>query len=167
MGYPKLQSLFKIFKLIRRVIMKIYISTSWKNRALVRALAKDLRLCGHEVFDFTDSDNRKVYAPPPEMFPEQFDPSVHVYKEYLDRKQWRDAVNENRHAIASADLIILILPCGIDATADWAAGVGMGKRSIIAGHPNKGESSEVHLWADEILDSVDDIIPWLKSHPVS
>lgn len=142
--------------------MKIYISASWKNRTLVRSLANNLRLHDHEVFDFTDPICRKTYEAPPEMFPEQFDPSIHNYSDYINRAEWKAAVNENREAIAWADLIILLLPCGIDATADWALGVGMGKRSIIIGHPPKGERSEVHLWADAILDNTDDIIPWLK-----
>ena len=144
--------------------MKIYISTSWKNRLLVRKLAEILRSHVHEVFDFTDPSCRKTYEAPQEMFPELFDPSQHIYSQYINREEWQAAVNENREAIKWADLIILLLPCGIDATADWALGVGMGKRTIIVGHPNKGERSEVHLWADVMLDSIDDIIPWFQSY---
>lgn len=144
--------------------MKIYISASWKNRIAVRKLAETLRKYGYDVFDFTDPDNRKSPESPPEMFPEQFDPTRHSYSKYLDRKEWRDAVNENRAEIEKADLIILLLPCGIDATADWALGVGMGKKNIIVGHPSNGERSEVYLWADNILESTEDILPWLKSH---
>ena len=144
--------------------MKIYISASWKNRVKVRELSETLRNYNYDVFDFTDPQNRKTNEVPPEMFLEQFDPSQHIYSKYLERKEWRDVVNENREEIEKADLIILLLPCGIDATADWALGVGMGKHSIIVGHPPKGEGSEVHLWADEIPDSKEDIISWLKSH---
>lgn len=144
--------------------MKIYISASWKNRIEVRNLAETLRKYGHDVFDFTDPKNRKASESPPEMFPEQFDPSRHIYSKYLDRKEWRDAVNENREEIGKAELIILLLPCGIDATADWALGVGMGKKSIIVGHPNYGERSEVYIWADSILESTEDILPWLEAH---
>lgn len=143
--------------------MKIYLSASWKNRLLVRRLAETLRLDGHEVFDFTDPKGRRANEVPPELFPEKFDPSKHIYREFINRKEWRDAVNENREAIKWADLIILLLPCGIDATADWALGIGMGKRSVIVGHPARGESSEVHLWADAMLGSAEDILPWLKS----
>ncbi len=142
--------------------MKIYISASWKKRILVREVAETLRSYGHEVFDFTDPICRKNHETPPEMFPERFDPSIHKYREYLNRNEWKGAVYENREAIARSDLIILLLPCGIDATADWALGIGMGKRSIIVGHPPKGERSEVHLWADAMLDEVKDIIPWLE-----
>lgn len=144
--------------------MKIYISASWRNRLLVRNLAETLRKHKHDVFDFTDPNNRETHETPPEMFPEQFDPSQHIYSKYLDRKEWRDVVNENQEQIKKADLIILLLPCGIDATADWAFGVGMGKHTIIVGHPDKGERSEVHLWADDLLDSKEDILPWLEAH---
>jgi hypothetical protein len=144
--------------------MKIYISASWKNRLRVRKLAEALRKHNHEVFDFTDPQNRRTNEMSPEMVPEQFDPARDTYKKYLDRKEWREVVYENREEIKKADLIILLLPCGIDATADWALGVGLGKHSVIVGNPNKGERSEVHLWADEILDSIDDIIPWLEAH---
>jgi len=100
-------------------------------------------------------------------FPKEFDPALHLYSKYINRKEWRDAVNENRDEIKKADLLILLLPCGIDATADWALGVGTGKKTIIVGHPGKGERSQVHLLADYILDSIEDIIPWLKTLTLS
>lgn len=144
--------------------MKIYISASWKKRVLVRELAETLRAHDHAVFDFTDPECRESDETPPEMFPEQFDPLKHFYRQYIHRNEWLNAVNENREAIQWADLIILLLPCGHDATADWALGVGMGKRSIIVGHPAKGDYSKVHLLADAILNHVEDIIPWLEAN---
>ena len=135
--------------------MRIYISSSWKNRDKVRELADRLRVCGHSVFDFTDQENRLAQICPPERFPEQFDPEKHSYAQYLDRPEWREVVDENRIAIEEAEYIILILPCGVDATADWAYGVGLGKRSIIVGHPKPGERSPVHLWADAIVPDID------------
>ena len=143
--------------------MNIYISASWKKRKQVRELAILLRSKGHVVFDFTDPANRKMPEAPPEDFPEQFDPARHVYRIFLDREVWRDAVNENKEAIQNADLIILLLPCGIDATADWALGVGLGKRTVVVGQPLAGVSSEVHLWADAMLDSAEEILPWLEN----
>lgn len=142
--------------------MKIYLSASWKKISIVRELAQVLRANGHEVFDFSDPNCRQMVANPPEMYPEPFDPSSHIYGEYLNQDEWRAAVNENREEIARSDLIILLLPCGIDATADWALGIGMGKRSIIVGHPAKGERSEVHLWADAMLEDIKDVVPWLN-----
>ena len=142
--------------------MKIYISSSWKNRDTVRKLAIKLRELGHRVYDFTDPNCRQSPEIPPERFPEQFDPIKHNYREYLNQPEWKEAVVENKKAIELSDLIILLLPCGIDATADWALGVGLGKSSIIIGHPLAGERSPVHLWANKMIDTVDDLLIWLK-----
>ncbi len=144
--------------------MKIYISASWKQVHRVRQLAELLRLSGHRVYDFTDQKARASKPIPPEIFPEKFDPSLQSYRDYLNRPEWKNAVYENRAAIEWADLIILLLPCGIDATADWAYGVGIGKKSIIIGHPENGDRSPVHLWADAILGSDDDVLSFLEKH---
>jgi len=143
--------------------MKIYISSSWKNRSRVRSLAKDLSFMGHEVYDFTNPDCRKTPEIPPEKFPEQFDPNKHFYPEYLDRPEWRAAVEENKDALAWCDLVLLLLPCGIDATADWALAVGMGKRSIVVGQPVIGERSPVHLWADAMVGTEEEALCWIAT----
>lgn len=141
--------------------MKVYLSTSWKNKARVRALADALRSAGHEVYDFTDPACRNSPAIPPERFPEEFDPVVHDYGSYISRSEWAAAVNENRRAIEVAGCIVLMLPCGNDSHADWALGVGMGKPSVVVGHPKKGDRSPVHLWADAIFYWDYDVVNWL------
>ncbi len=138
--------------------MKIYISSSWKNRKQVRDLASKLRARGHEVYDFTDPVCRKTPEIPPEKYPEQFDPQKHNYKNYITKPEWHEAVMCNKDAITWADTIILLLPCGIDAHSDWALGVGMGKTSTIIGHPPKGERSPVHNWANFMFDSIQDAL---------
>ena len=141
--------------------MNIYISSSWKNRYHVRNIAEYLRVIGHEVYDFTDPNCRKSPEIPPERFPDQYDPEKQGYYEYLCRPEWASAISENRKAICLADLIILLLPCGIDATADWALGVGMGKKSVVVGRPLKGERSPVHLWATAMFDTMNDTYTWI------
>ena len=136
--------------------MNIYISSSWKNREIVRELAQGLRTKGENVFDFTNPQDRKCEPIPPERYLEQFDPDKHNYFEYLNKPEWGDAVRENRKKLTQSDVVILLLPCGIDATADWAFAVGKGKYTIIIGHPLKGERSPVHLWADWFVKDVDE-----------
>lgn len=133
--------------------MNIYISSSWKNREKVREIATDLTKMGHEVYDFTNPDCRKTPEIPPEKYPEEFDPAIHNYREYIQKDVWRAAVLGNKAAIENADFIVLLLPCGNDSHADWAYGVGLGKRSVVIGSPRKGERSPVHMWADAILDN--------------
>jgi len=147
---------------IMKRLLNIYISSSWKNRERVRDLADRLSQNGHNVYDFTNPKCRKTPEIPPERFPEQFDPDIHIYSQYIGRPEWKAAIDENRRAIEQADLIILLLPCGNDAHADWALGVGMGKHSIVVGHPCKGDRSPVHMWADAILDSPDDVAGYIN-----
>lgn len=140
-------------------IRKIYISSSWRNRLKVRQLALLLRNQPYlEVFDFTDPTNRKEEICPPERYPELFDPDKHIYSRYLNKPEWRACVFENRQRIDECDWVILLLPCGIDATADWAYAVGAGKRTAIVGHPKKGDRSPVHLWAEFMFEDIDAVI---------
>lgn len=136
--------------------MKIYISSSWKNRTQVREMAMRLRHAGHWIYDFTDPACRKMPEIPPEKYPEEFDPEKHVYRDYIHKEDWISAVTENREAIEAADLIVLLLPCGIDAHADWAYGVGRGIPSYVVGSPRKGERSPVHIWANYIFDDTEE-----------
>lgn len=142
---------------------EIYISSSWKNRDRVRTLAGLLRLAGFTVYDFTDPKCRDTEEIPPEKFPEQYDPDIHVYGDYLDRVEWRSAVECNRRAIERCAACILVLPCGNDAHADWALAVGFGKPSVVVGTQRHGERSPVHLWADAIVPTDDDAVLWVRA----
>lgn len=55
----------------------------------------------------------------------------------------------------------MILPCGNDAHADAYYGLGKGKLLVVVGQPRKDERSTTHLWAHKILDTFDQIIPFL------
>lgn len=141
----------------------IYISSSWKERDRVRALAHHLRQEGFSVYDFTDPECRQTEEIPPEKFSEQFDPHKHIYAKYLDKPEWRDAVENNQQVLDECRAVVLLLPCGIDATADWAYAVGKGKLTLVLGHPGAGERSPVHLWADMMTQSYTTAINWLKA----
>lgn len=142
--------------------MNIYLSSSWKNRDHVRKLAIDLRVLGHTVYDFTDPASREEPELPPERFPVQFDPTMHDYGTYLSGLGYRRAVTGNlRWIVDRCDLCVLMLPCGADSHADWGAAVGAGKRSVVIGHPPRGERTPSHLWADAILTDEAALLRWL------
>jgi hypothetical protein len=144
--------------------MRIYISSSWKNRERVRAVAEMLEAAGHSVYDFTNPKHRVTPDVPPERYPDQFDPEKHDYAEYLrTNPEWKMAVMGNMASLRRCDVCVLLLPCGLDAHADWAFAVGRGKFSAIVGHPPKDERVPTHLWADEFLKTDADILPWLES----
>lgn len=129
----------------------VFVASSWKQRDRVRTLAHAIRAVGFPVFDFTDPSCRKTTEMAPEKCPELFDPEKQSYWSYLHEHQslWYKAVEENRENIEKCFMLLLLLPCGIDATADWAYAVAKGKETYIIGEPKAGERSPVHLWADE------------------
>ena len=143
--------------------LTVYVASSWKNREEVRRIADLIRDAGMMAYDFTNPTYRKTPEIPPERFPEQFDPDQHDYGTYLNRPEWRGAVEENRRALIECDGVVLLLPCGIDATADWAYAISRGKPSVVVGHPKKGERSPVHLWADLIVPTAEEAIDFLKA----
>ena len=126
----------------------IFIASSWKQRERVRALADALREMVLSVYDFTDPRCRKTPEIPMEKYPEQFDPAKHNYWEYIGRPEWQAAIDENFENIDRCTMLVLLLPCGIDATADWAYAVAKGKRTYIVGNPRAGERSPVHRKAN-------------------
>jgi hypothetical protein len=143
----------------------IYLSSSWKNRERVRDLARALRAYGLSVYDFTDPSCRSTPEIPPESFPEAYDPSSadESYSDYLRRHpEWAAAVAGNRKAIARAEIVLLLLPCGLDAHADWALAVGLGKKTVVVGAPRAGERVPTHLWADAMFMTDNEAIRWTK-----
>jgi hypothetical protein len=133
---------------------RVYLSSSWKQRDRVRALAMQLRSLGHEVYDFTDPSLRKVPEIPPERYTEQFDPAIHDYETYLKQwPEWGAAVHVNREALDHASVVVLLLPCGLDAHADAFYGLGRGARLIIVGTPDAGVRVPTHLWAERFVKS--------------
>ncbi|MDR0463177.1 MAG: toll/interleukin-1 receptor domain-containing protein [Pseudomonadales bacterium] len=145
--------------------MKIYISSSWKNRDEVRKMANRLRKDGHKVYDFTDPATRKVPEMPPEEWLSEFDPKIHKWGEHVkkDARIYASVMN-NQEALRWCDLVILLLPCGCDAHADWAFAVGLGKASVVVGQPKKGGQTYTQLWADKILDNPDDVYEYLREN---
>ena len=143
--------------------MDIYISSSWKQRDRVRAVATKLRELGHEVYDFTDPACRNAPEIPPERVMSRFDPSVSTYQEYLSSTpEWKAAVDCNRDALNACDVVVLLLPCGLDAHADAFYGLGRGALLAVVGSPPMGERTPTHMWADVMLNDDGDIAGWLE-----
>jgi len=129
-------------------------------------MATKLRLDGHKVYDFTDRECRKTPEFPHDKRPESFDAKKHKsYRLHLESApQLYAAVMNNQEAIRWCDLVILLLPCGNEAHADWGYGVGLGKASIITGHPREGDYSATHLWADKIIDDPEDVYAFIREN---
>lgn len=140
----------------------VFIASSWKQRERVRTLADALREIGLSVYDFTDPHCRKTPVIPPEKYPEQYDPAKHNYWEYIGRPEWIAVIEENFDNIDRCKILVLLLPCGIDATADWAYAFAKGKKTYIVGSPHVGERSPVHRKANGWFADEQQFVAFLK-----
>lgn len=131
---------------------KIYIASSWKNIEKVRVLAGKLRGLGHEVFDFTDQENRpkgtdwfncpadKWDGPPLETMEYKaflkFETSQHIFTSDMSGLRW-------------ADTIILYLPSGRSSHLEAGWGAGARKDLFILGDLPLGEFDPLYFLAKE------------------
>ena len=141
----------------------IFIASSWKSKEYVRRLAEAVREMGYSAYDFTDPDCRENPEIPSDKFPEDFDPMKETYWSYLNKfPEWGLAVEEDKGNIDKCKMLVLILPCGKDATADWAYAKGRGIPNVIIGNDREGERTPSYLWADRWFANSKAFLEWLK-----
>lgn len=132
---------------------KIYIASSWKNAERVRKLANFLRESGHEVFDFTDPDNRpnnmdkfvfgaKQWAEYSGKNPDQTE-----YKDFLTWEPTQRAFKSDKAGLDWADTVVLVLPSGRSSHLEAGYGVGAGKELFIFGDLPVGEFDAMYGFA--------------------
>ena len=133
--------------------MKIYIASSWKNAEHVRSLSAILRNNDHEVFDFTDMNNRpdgldkfvfgaKEWAEYSGKNPEQID-----WKDFLTWEPTIRAFESDKAGIDWADAVILLLPSGRSSHLEAGYAVGCGKPLFIFGDLPIGEFDAMYGFA--------------------
>jgi len=146
--------------------MNIYLTSAWENQDQVRALAEHLRCHRHGVHDATDSRRHATPSGRPGRGGEPSDPVLRNYGRYLQQGAWYASAGEDWRALHRADLVILILPSDMDATAAWAIGVGLGRHTLLVGHLPTTERSLVHLWANAFLPTINEVLPYLNGWSV-
>lgn len=133
--------------------MKIYIASSWKNADEVRILAYFLRDHGHEVFDFTDMDNRpdgldkfvfgaKQWAEYSGKNPDEIE-----YKDFLTWEPTKRAFASDKAGIDWSEIVIMLLPCGRSSHLEAGYAVGSGKTLYILGDLPVGEFDAMYGFA--------------------
>lgn len=130
---------------------RIYIASSWKNAKLVRAIAHVLRNRGHEVFDFTDPENRPVgldsfvysaldaFNKPREEID---------WLEFLEHPDTERAFKADKPGLNWANTVLMLLPCGRNAHLEAGYGVGRGKDLFILGDLPTGEYEAMYLFSN-------------------
>ena len=132
---------------------KIYIASSWKNADLVRSLACSLREEGHEVFDFTDTDNRPdgldkfVFGARQWAEHSGRNPNEIEYKDFLTWEPTQRAFASDKAGLDWADTAVLVLPSGRSSHLEAGYAVGRGKELYIFGDLPIGEFDAMYGFA--------------------
>ena len=130
---------------------RIYIASSWKNASLIRAVAHVLRNRGHEVFDFTDPENR-VAGIDNFVFRASEWPGKTLdeidWLEFLEYEPTKRAFKTDKSGLDWANTVLMLLPCGRNAHLEAGYGAGRGKDLFILGDLPIGQYETMYLFAE-------------------
>ena len=135
---------------------KIYVASSWRNEHQ-ETLVNELRLMGHDVYDFKHP-NGEVGFKWSNMDENWQGWTMEQYRENLESGYAQFGMNRDFDAMKAADVCILCLPCGRSAHLEAGWMKGAGKKVIAYIHP--GDRIEPELMygiLDGIALSVQDI----------
>lgn len=141
--------------------MKIYVASSWRNIYQPQVVT-DLRAEDYLVYDFRNpscDDNGFHWS---EIHP---DYKNWQFSDYLDALKTDVAVrgyNNDMQAMITADVCVLVLPCGKSAHLELGWFVGQGKPTCIL--LPEGESFQPELMTkmcNEQVDTMSGVIDWL------
>jgi len=134
---------------------KIYIASSWKNSPFVRGLAVELRRRGHEVFDFTDTENRPdgldifVFSAGQWALQHGKKPDEIEYKDFLTWEPAIRAFESDKAGLDWANTVIMLLPCGRSSHLEAGYAVGQDKELFIFGDLPLGEFDVMYGFANQ------------------
>lgn len=109
---------------------KIYLASSWRNPEQPETV-KQLRLCGHEVYDFRNPKPGDKGFAWSAIDPEWQGWNGRIYREKIKHPIACAGFKNDWDAMVWADTCVLLLPCGRSAHIEAGYFVGAGKRLVI------------------------------------
>lgn len=107
---------------------KVYVASSWRNEHQ-QTLVNELRLMGHEVYDFKHPNGEAGFKWS-NMDENWQGWTMEQYRENLESDYAQFGFNRDFDAMKAADICILCLPCGRSAHLEAGWMKGAGKRVI-------------------------------------
>lgn len=136
--------------------MKIYVASSWRNKHQQRVVS-DLRLAGHEVYDFrnpTEGDHGFHWS---EVDPDWQGWSSEDFIEGLSHPLCEHGFGLDCGAMQWADACVLVMPCGRSAHLEAGFFAGSGKRLVMLLFDDC-EFELMYKLADNLCVSVEEVI---------
>jgi hypothetical protein len=140
--------------------MRIYVASSWRNR-YQPAVVQALRDAGYSTYDFRHP------APGDEGFRwSEIDPAWQSwppaqYRDALQHPLAQRGFAQDRLALQTADITVLVLPCGRSAHLELGYAAGVGQRTAVL-MVEPAEAELMYLLCDRICLSMDELFTWLQ-----
>ena len=137
---------------------RIYVASSWRN-PFQQHVVHDLRVAGHEVYDFRNprpGDHGFAWS---DIEPTWQEWDAHRFRAALDHPIARAGFKSDFDALKWCDTCILVLPCGRSAHLELGWAVGAGKRTaiLLAG---QNEPELMYLMVDKLAVELLELVEW-------
>lgn len=141
--------------------MRIYVASSWRN-AFQPEVVRQLRLLGHEVYDFRNPPGRTGFSWS-EIDPEWEKWTPTEFIEVMRTNPIASAgYNSDMAAIEACDLLILVLPSG--RSASFEAGVAKGMEKPVIVFMPKACEPELMYWDCDIFSTWSEVVSALPQY---
>lgn len=138
----------------------IYVASSWRNN-IQPSVVERLRLEGYDVYDFrhpVSGDDGFHWS---EIDPAWESWTSQQFTEALNHQQAERGFKYDFEALARADVVLLVMPCGRSAHLELGWAVGAGKKTIIL--LASGEPELMYKMVDYLATSIDDVVAYLAA----
>jgi hypothetical protein len=140
--------------------VKIYVASSWRNLAQP-AIVHVLRAEGHEVYDFKDpEDNGGTGFHWSEIDPVWKLWSPEQFRESLEHPIAKHGFKRDFDALAWAEALVLVMPCGRSAYLEAGWAIGAGKPTAI--YLSDGEPELMYSMAGQLVIGAKEVLEWAE-----
>ncbi len=138
--------------------MRVYVASSWRNEWQPTVVG---RLCkaGYDVYDFrnpAEGDHGFHWS---DIDPAWKNWTVAEFVSCLGHPTAVDGFKKDMEALKSADVVILVMPCGRSAHLELGYAVGAGKPTAIL--TEDAEPELMYRMADLVTDNLLEVLGWL------
>jgi hypothetical protein len=142
-------------------MMRIYCASSWRNTTYPSVI-KALRGAGHIVYDFREPLPGETGFAWRQVCSEDRRKDPRVYRdEMLAHPLAKDAFHADMTALRSAEVTVLVLPCGRSAHLELGYAVGAKQKTIVLLDEPISEPELMYLMCTSICLNIDEVIATL------
>lgn len=143
--------------------MKIYVASSWRNTRQPEVVQR-LRSAGHEVYDFRNpAPGNRGFGWRQCATEDQLRDGRRFRDEVLAHPAARAGFALDMGALRSADVTVLVLPCGRSAHLELGYATGAGQRTLVLLDEQMSEPELMYLMNTRICTSLDEVVEALAA----